>query len=328
MPKLTGILEFLDDSGTTMVKRLPDDGQYEIMWGTQLIVRESQRAIFFRDGRSLDIFGPGRHVLQTQNLPVLTKRITSLAYGDQSPFKAEVYYLNMKLFHNLKWGTKEPILFKDNELQMIRLRAHGMFSIQIKDPSLFLNKVVGTMGLFRDSDIEDYLRNIITTRMTDVLGKNIKTVFDIPKELNQLSIIIRSSLIADFEGLGLFLFEFFVNSVSIPPSVQELVDARSSMAAVGNLDKFMKYKAALSLEKAAENPGGSAAAGVGIGAGMGMGYMLPQMLQNSMQAEKGSNGTPSDSPFEKIRKLKELLDIGAISNDEFEMKKKELLGGI
>ena len=243
MPKLTGILEFLDDSGTTMVKRLPDDGQYEIMWGTQLIVRESQRAIFFRDGRSLDIFGPGRHVLQTQNLPVLTKMVTSLAYGAQSPFKAEVYFINMKLFHNLKWGTKEPILFKDKELQMIRLRAHGMFSIQIKDPSLFLNKVVGTMGLFRDSDIEDYLRNIITTRMTDVLGKTLTTIFDIPKELNQLSVIIRSSLIADFEGLGLFLFEFFVNSVSIPPAVQELVDARSSMAAVGNLDKFMKYKA-------------------------------------------------------------------------------------
>ena len=210
---------------------------------------------------------------------------------------------------------------------MIRLRAHGMFSIQIKDPSLFLNKVVGTMGLFRDSDIEDYLRNIITTRMTDVLGKTLTTIFDIPKELNQLSVIIRSGLIADFEGLGLFLFEFFVNSVSIPPAVQELIDARSSMAAVGNLDKFMKYKAALSLEKAAENPGGMAAAGVGVGAGMGMGFMLPQMLQNSIEAEKGSNEI-SDTPFDKIRKLKELLDIGAISNEEFEMKKKELLGGI
>ena len=328
MPTLTGILEFLDDSGTTIVKRLPDNGQYEIIWGTQLIVRESQRAIFFRDGRSLDVFGPGRHVLQTQNLPVLTNMVTSLAYGSQSPFKAEVYFLNMKLFPNLKWGTKEPILFKDSELQMIRLRAHGIFSIQIKNPSLFLNKVVGTMGLYRDSDIEDYIRNIITTRMTDVLGNTLKTIFDIPKELNKLSLIIKSSLDLDFEGLGLYLHDFFVNSVSVPPVVQELVDARSSMAAVGNLDKFMKYKAALSLEKAAENPGGMAAAGVGVGAGMGMGFMLPQMLQNSIKAEQGSNGTPSDTPFDKIRKLKELLDIGAISNDEFEMKKKELLGGI
>jgi len=146
--------------------------------------------------------------------------------------------------------------------------------------------------------------------------------------LNRLSLIIKSSMDLDFEGLGLHLHDFYVNSVSVPPVVQELVDARSSMAAVGNLDKFMKYKAALSLEKAAENPGGMAAAGVGVGAGMGMGFMLPQMLQNSIKAEQGSNGAPSDTPFDKIRKLKELLDIGAISNDEFEMKKKELLGGI
>ncbi len=323
-----GVLEFLDDSGNTMVKRLPDKGQFEIIWGSQLIVRESQTAIFFRDGRSLDIFGPGRYVLQTQNLPVLTKFITSIGYGPQSPFRAEVYFLNMKLFPNLKWGTKEPILFKDLELQMIRLRSHGIFSIQIQDPTLFLNKVVGTQGLYSNSDIEDYLRNIITTRMTDVLGNTLKTIFDMPKEFNKLSLIIKSSLNLDFEGLGLVLHDFLVNSISLPPTVQEMVDTRTGMAAVGNLDRFMKYKAAMSLEKAAENPGGSAAAGVGVGAGMGMGFLLPQMLHNTVQAEPGQNVQVGDSPFDKIKKLKELLDIGAISKDEFEMKKKELLGGI
>lgn len=328
MPKLMGILEFLDDSGTTMVKRLPDDGQYEITWGSQLIVRESQTAVFFRDGRSLDIFGPGRYVLQTQNLPGLTKFVTSLAYGSKSPFRAEVYFLNMKLFPNLKWGTKEPILFKDSELQMIRLRSHGIFSIQIQDPALFLNKVVGTQGLYSDTDIEDYLRNIISTRMTDVLGNALKTIFDMPKELNKLSLIIKSSLDLDFEGLGLSLHDFYVNSISLPQAVQEMVDARSGMAAVGNMDKFMKFKAAMSLEKAAENPSGTAAAGVGVGAGVGMGFMLPQMLQNAVRSEQGQSTLIVDSPFDKIKKLKELLDIGAISKDEFDMKKKELLGGI
>jgi len=328
MPKFMGILEFLDDSGTTMVKRLPDDGQYEIVWGSQLIVRESQTAVFFRDGRSLDLFGPGRYVLQTQNLPGLTKFITSLGYGANSPFRSEVYFMNMKLFPNLKWGTKEPILFRDSELQMIRLRSHGIFSIQIADPSLFLNKIVGTQGLYYDSDIEDYLRNIITTRMTDVLGNALKTIFDMPKELNKLSLIIKSNLETDFEGLGLYLHDFYLNSISLPPAVQEMVDARSGMAAVGNMDKFMKYKAAMSLEKAAENPSGSAAAGVGVGAGMGMGFMLPQMLQNTVRSDQGQNAIPSDSPFDRIKKLKELLDIGAISQEEFEMKKKELLTGI
>jgi membrane protease subunit (stomatin/prohibitin family) len=323
-----GVLEFLDDSGNTMVKRLPDNGQYEIIWGSQLIVRESQQAIFFRDGRSLDTFGPGRYVLQTQNLPVLTKFITSLGYGSQSPFRAEVYFLNIKLFPNLKWGTKEPILFKDSELQMIRLRAHGIFSIQIQEPSLFLNKVVGTQGLYSNSDIEDYLRNIITTRMTDVLGNTIKSIFEMPKEFNKLSLIIKSKLNLDFEGLGLFLHDFLINSISLPPAVQEMVDARTGMAAVGNMDRFIKYKAAMSLEKAAENPGGSAAAGVGVGAGMGMGFLLPQMLQNAVHTESGQTGLQGDSPFDKIKKLKELLDIGAITKEEFEMKKKELLGVI
>ena len=327
MPKLTGILEFLDDSGITMVKLLPDDGQYEIAWHTINRAGKPESHIF--PGWPLvGVFGPGRHVLQTQNLPGLTKTITSLAYGSQSPFKAEVYFLNMKLFPNLKWGTKEPILFKDNELQMIRLRAHGIFSIQIKDPALFLNKVVGTMGLYRDSDIEDYLRNIIATRMTDVLGNTLKTIFDIPKEMNQLFSIIKSSLDLDFEGLGLGLHDFYVNSVSVPPAVQELIDERSGLAAVGNLDKYMKYKAARSFEKAAENPDETAAAGLGLVTGVDMGAMLPQALQNSMGTEQGSNAAPSDSHFDKIRKLKELLDIGAISNEEFEMKKKELLGGI
>jgi membrane protease subunit (stomatin/prohibitin family) len=328
MPKLMGILEFLDNSGTTMVKRLPDDGQYEIVWGSQLIVRESQSVVFFRDGRSLDIFGPGRYVLQTQNLPVLTKFVTSLGYGSQSPFKSEVYFLNMKLFSNLKWGTKDPILFRDSELQMIRLRSHGIFSIQITDSSLFLNKVVGTQGLYYDTDIEDYLRNIITTRMTDVLGNTLKTIFDMPKELNKLSLIIKSNLENDFDGLGLYLHDFYVNSISLPPPVQDMVDARSGMAAIGNMDKFMKFKAAMSLEKAAENPSGSAAAGVGVGAGMGMGFMLPQMLQNAVRSDQGQMATLSDNPFDRIKKLKELLDIGAISKEEFESKKKELLAGI
>jgi len=327
MPKITGIIEFLDNSGTDMVKRIPDDGQYEIVWGTQLIVRESQKVVFFRDGRSLDIFGPGRYVLQTQNLPGLTKFFTSLAYGRESPFKAEVYFINEKLFSNQKWGTKEPILFRDSELQMIRLRSHGIFSFQISDASLFLNKVVGTQGLYHTSDIEDYLRNIITTRMTDVLGNTLKTIFDMPKEFNNLSLIIKSNLDLDFEGLGLYLHDFYINSISLPDAVQEMVDTKSGMVAVGNMNEFIKFKAARSLEKAAENPNGTAAAGVGVGAGIGMGMMLPHMMQNAVRADQGQS-VISESPFDKIKKLKELLDTGAISKDEYETKKKELLGGI
>ena len=242
MPKLMEVLEFLDPTGQIMVKRVPDSGDYEIKWGAQLTVRESQTAIFFRDGKALDVFGPGRHVLQTQNIPIITKLVTRLGYGIDSPFRAEVYFLNMKLFPNLKWGTREPILFRDSELQMIRLRSFGIFSIQIADPSLFLNKVVGTQGIYTDNEIEDYLKNIIITRLTDVFGEQVKSVFDLPQDFNELSIVIRTNIQIDFDALGLKIHDFLINSISVPPEVQEMIDSRSGMAAVGDMDQFLKFK--------------------------------------------------------------------------------------
>ncbi|MCX7002560.1 MAG: SPFH domain-containing protein, partial [bacterium] len=287
-------------------------------------VRESQVAVFFRDGKALDVFGPGRYVLQTQNIPIITKWVTSFGYGPQSPFRAEVYFLNMKLFPNLKWGTRDPILFKDTELDMIRLRAHGIFSIQISEPSLFLNKVVGTQGVYTDSKIDDYLRNIVVSRLTDVFGKEIKTAFDIPRDFDRLSLAIKANLQLDFDGLGLLLHDFFINSVSVPLDVQEMIDARSGMAAVGNMNDFMKFKAAKALQSAAENQGGAASNGVGLGAGLGMGLMLPQYLMDATKKTVDEN-VPSITATERIRKLKELLDIGAITQEEFQSKKSKFL---
>jgi len=325
MPKLMEILEYVDPTGEVMVKRLPDSGEYEITYGSQLIVRESQVAIFFRDGRSLDVFTTGRHVLKTQNLPVLTKLITGLGYGkNESVFKSEVYFINMKLFRNLKWGTSEPILFKDDELQMIRLRGFGIFSIQIDDPSLFLNKVVGTQGIFIAQEIENYLKNIIVARLTSTIGNFMKTIFELPSNFDELSISVRLSIQAEFEGLGLKIHDYLINSISVPPEVQEMIDTRSGMAAVGNMNEFVKYKAAMSLQDAAQNPSGAAAAGVGIGAGMGMGFMLPQMLSGAMQ-DSGSQGV-TITPMDKLKSLKELLDMGALSQEEYDSKKEKLLG--
>ena len=330
MPKLMEVLEFLDNTGDVMVKRIPDNGECEIKWGAQLTVRESQAAVFFRDGRALDVFGPGRHVLQTQNIPILTKLVTRLGYGSDSPFRSEVYFMNMKLFPNLKWGTAEPILFKDKELQMVRLRSFGIYSIQISDPSLFLNKVVGTQGVYTDFQIQDYLKNLIIPKLTDVFGENVTSVFDIPADFNELALMVRTSIQEDFDGLGLKIHDFSINSVSVPPEVQEMIDARAGMAAVGDMDKFLKFKAATALSDAANNPGGGAASdGVGIGAGMGMGFMLPQMLAGAMQGgQQQGGGQQGPSPMDKLKKLKELLDLGALSQEEYDAKKDKLLGEI
>jgi len=327
MAKLMEIIEFLDNAGDTMVQRVPEDSSGEFKMGAQLIVRESQKAIFFRDGKSLDVFSAGRHVLKTQNIPVLTKLITSLGYGSDSPFKSEVYFLNMKLFRNLKWGTKEPILFRDSELKMIRLRSYGAFSITIKEPSLFLNKVVGTQGLFRDSDIADYLKSIILQKLHVTLGQHVKTVFDLPQHFDNLSVLVKNSLNLDFEGLGLELHDFLINSVSVPPEVQKMIDTRSGMSAVGNMDDFMKFQMGQSMEKAAENPTGSAGEGMGLGAGMGMGFMIPQMMNQTMQQNNQSEKSEEDS-FAKLKKLKELLDMGAIDQEEFNETKKRLLNNL
>jgi len=327
VPKLMEVLEYVDPTGEVMVKRLPDSGEYEITYGSQLTVRESQVAIFFRDGRSLDVFTTGRHVLKTQNIPVLTKLITGLGYGKkESVFKSEVYFLNMKLFRNLKWGTSVPIIFKDDELQMIRLRSFGIFSIQIEDPSLFLNKVVGTQGIFVAQEIEDYLKNIIIARLTSTISNFMKTIFELPSNFDELAIAVRSSIQSEFEGLGIKIHDYLINSISVPPEVQEMIDARSGMAAIGNMDEFVKYKAAMSLQDAAKNPSGGAAAGVGVGAGMGMGFILPQMLAGSMQPTQSSGSQVVTTPMDKLKSLKELLDMGALSQEEYDVKKEKLLG--
>lgn len=327
MSQLMEIVEFLDNNGDTMVQRVPEQGSGEFKFGAQLIVRESQKAVFFRDGKSLDVFNAGRHVLKTQNIPILTKLVTGLGYGKESPFKAEVYFLNIKLFRNLKWGTKEPIIFRDSELKMIRLRGYGAFSIQIKEPTLFLNKVVGTQGIFKDEDITDYLRSIIVQKLHNALGQTLKTVFDLPQNFDNLSALIKNNIYLDFNGLGLELHDFLINSISVPPEVQKMIDTRAGMTAVGNMDEFMKFQVGQSIEKAAENPSGNSGEGMGLGAGIGMGFMIPQMISQTMQ-NNGNQSLKQEDSFEKIKKLKELLDMGAISMDEFNDAKKRILNNL
>jgi membrane protease subunit (stomatin/prohibitin family) len=330
MAKFMEVLEFLDDTGKTIVKRVPSDGPAEIKWGAQLTVRESQEAVFFRDGKALDLFKAGRHVLQTQNIPLIGKWVTSFGYGPDSPFRSEVFFVGKQLFTNLKWGTREPVLFRDSELKMIRLRSFGNFSIQVADSMLFVNKIVGTRGSFTNSDIEDYLKNIIVSRLTNIIGDELKTVFDMPSSFDDLSLAARVKLQAEFDGLGLSLHDFYINSISVPEDVQKIIDQRSGMSAIGNMDEFMKYKVALSLENASQNQAGTGEAmggGLGAGMGLGMGFMMPQMIQQSMATSMQGN-SEKETAMDKLKKLKELLDMGVITQDEFNQKKTKLMDQI
>jgi membrane protease subunit (stomatin/prohibitin family) len=229
-----------------------------------------------------------------------------------------VVFIGKQLFPNLKWGTKEPILFRDKELEMIRLRAYGSFSIQVIDTMLFVNKVVGTMGLFTASLIEDYLRGMIVSKLNVVLSKILTSVFDIPASMDQLNILMRLEMSTDFEGLGLSMHDLYVQAISLPEEVQQKIDTKSGMNVLGNLDQYMKLKIADSLEDAAKS-GGGMGDGLGLGAGLGMGMSLPGIIQQNMQTAS------STSVATKLKELKELLDLGALTQEEFDKKKQELL---
>lgn len=329
MPRLMEVLEYLDDMGDMMVVRVPPDGACEIKWGAQLTVRESQSAVFFRDGKALATFKPGRHILKTQNIPVLTKLVTWFGYGPDSPFRSEVYFANMKLFRNMKWGTPTPIPFRDTVLHMVRLRAFGMYSTRIVNPALFLNRIVGTEGRFRSGEIEDYLRNLIVAKLIDIFGETIKSIFDLAKYYNEIGIAGKSHLADEFAACGLELVDFVINSITPPEEVQKMIDERGGMAAIGDMNAYVQFKAAKAMQDAAQaggGAGGAAGAGVGLGAGLGMGMMIPGIIQNSMK--QGVSQPAAEDPFTRIKKLKELLDMGAITKEEFDAKKADLLSKI
>lgn len=302
--------------------------------GAQLIVQDTQAAVFYKDGKALDVFGAGRHTLTTANIPFLTK-LLSLPFGFNSPFQAQVYYVSMKKFIDLKWGTKSPINFRDTELSFVQLRASGKFSMRVKDPQLFINEIVGTQGKYTTNEIEDYLRDSIVSKLNTVLGKNLKTVFDLGQHYPQIETGIKAEVADFFNSMGIELTDLIIVGIVPPDEVQEKINERSSMGAIGNLDNYMKFKTAMAMEKAAENEGagGTAGLGVGLGAGMTMANMMMGSMQQNQNPQNQQNNQQINPPVQQsqddvlatIEKLAKLKDAGALTQEEFDVKKKDLL---
>ena len=279
------IIEWTDNSGTQLVKRVPENGSGEFRLGSQLIVRETQAAVFFKDGQGRDTFSAGRHTLSTANLPILTK-ILSIPFGGKSPFRAEVIFVSLQTFLDQKWGTREPIPFRDTDLGIVRLRAFGNYTMRVTEPQLFVTSVVGSRGVFTTEAIGDYLRSVIVSRFNDVLGENMKSVLDLAMIYDELGIALKTRIQTDFAKFGVEVQDFFIQAITPPEEVQKAMDKRASMGAVGDLNKFTQFQAANAMEAAANNPGGGAGAAMGLGAGAGLGMMQAQMMANAMAANQ------------------------------------------
>ncbi len=275
-------LEWFDESGKEVLHRLPEHGSGEIKFGAQLTVRESQAGVLFYKGRACDAFGPGRHTLKTGNIPILTK-ILSVPWGMVSPLRAEVYFVNLKLFPDLKWGTRDPVAFRDAELGLVRLRAHGIFNIRVLQPVLFINTLAGTMGKYTTEEVEEYLRKVIVSRFNDYLGEKLRSLFDLPGTFDEIATGLQERLAKDFTRLGLGLDGLYITSITPPQEVQEAIDDRSRLSVIKDMDNFVRMKAAMAMEKAAV-AGGEAGAGMGLG----MGMMLPAMFGNLQGGGQGA----------------------------------------
>ena len=286
------VIEWLDDSGNTLLYRFPVHGQ-EIKNGAQLTVRESQAAVFVFQGQIADVFGPGLYTIDGGNTPILSK-LGAWKYGFNSPFKAEVYFVNTKQFTDLKWGTSNPVMMRDADFGMVRLRAFGIYSIRVTDPRAFIKEIAGTNAHFVTEDIEGQLKRTLVSGFSDALAESKISALDLASNYNELGKFTRSKLAEDFNGFGLDLTKLVIENISLPAEVEAAMDKRTSMGVIGDVGRYAQFQAADAMRDAAQNTGGGGAGtGAGLGAGFAIGNAMAGAMTNAMN--QSQNQTRSDS---------------------------------
>ena len=324
MARIFDVIEYATEMTDEIVHRFPETGVGDFRIGSQVIVREAQNAVFFRDGNALDVFKPGRHTIATANVPLLIDLIGK-AFNDRTPFPAEVYFVSMKEFANKKWGTPQPIIVRNPGmgLGVALLQGFGTYSFQVSDPQMFVTKIVGTLGAYRTSDIEDRLRTMLLSKLQDILGETAakNSVPEIIGLTEELGAGVRAKSQDDFEALGLTLKTFYVGNLK--PSDKSAEELR----AMGMLDMatYTQLQAADAMRDAAQNPSGGAGLTAGIGAGMGIGNLMQQATSGAMQSGSGKSAampdvmTPSEAAA--ILKVSEEDILSAIKDKSLKAKK-------
>ncbi len=287
------VIEWLDASGNTLLYRFPVRGQ-EIKNGAQLTVRESQAAVFVHQGQIADVFGPGLYSIDGGNTPILTK-LGAWKYGFNSPFKAEVYFVNTKQFTDLKWGTSNPVMMRDTDFGMVRLRAFGIYSIRVVDPSEFIKEIAGTNAHFVTEDIEGQLKRALVGGFSDALGESKIAALDLASNYDELSKFMRNKMNEEFRLYGLELTKFIIENISLPAEVEAAMDKRTSMGVIGDVGRYAQFQAADAMRDAAQNPSGGAGTGVGLGAGFAMGNAMASSMSKAIN-ESGSTDAKIGCP--------------------------------
>ena len=284
------VIEWLDDSGNTLLYRFPVQGQ-EIKNGARLTVRESQAAVFVFQGQIADVFTPGLYTIDGGNTPILSK-LGAWMHGFNSPFKAEVYFVNTKQFNDLKWGTANPVMMRDTDFGMVRLRAFGIYSIRIGDPRAFIKEVAGTNAHFVTEDIEGQLKRTLVSGFSDALAESKIAALDLASNYDELSKFVRSKLGDEFKTYGLELTKYVIENISLPQEVEAAMDKRTSMGVIGDVGRYTQFQAADAMRDAAQNPSGGAGLGAGLGAGFAVGNAMAGAMSNAM------NQKPAESSSE------------------------------
>lgn len=275
------VIEWVDASRETIVYKFPVYAN-EIKMGAQLTVRESQAAVFVNQGRIADVFPPGMYALQTQNMPILST-LMGWKYGFESPFKADVYFVNTRQFIDQKWGTQNPIIVRDPELGPVRLRAFGSYTFRVSDPGKLIRHVAGTDPLFQADEINTQLRNFVVSRFSDFLASAKVALYDLSTHYDEFGDGGRKKINQDFAEYGIDVSSFLVENISVPPEVEAAIDKRGQMGVIGNLDQYQKFQTAQAIGDAAKNPGGA-----GEGLGMGMGFAMAQQMASQMAPGKAA----------------------------------------
>lgn len=274
------VIEWTEESSTTMVYRYNGKNNNEIKMGSQLTVRESQVAIMVNEGQLADVFAPGRYELSTQNMPIMTK-LRSWKFGFNSPFKAEVYFINTHQFLNMKWGTANPVMMRDPEFGVVRVRAFGTYSFKVKDPVTFLREVFGTSSYMTVDGVSNAIKSKLVSGLSDAIAQSKIPALDLAANYDELGAYAIQTVSPTVEALGLQLCNLVIENISLPEEVEKAMDRRSSMGVLGNLDQYAKYQAAEALRESANNQNGAAGMGTGMAAAAMMGQMMNGMFQNT-----------------------------------------------